>query len=110
MEPTDILNAGQKVGAVTMTFIVIDIDYVENNGGKEAMNRLATQWQGMMVNAGNSDVKFYAVDPDRMLVVTNSAQDQKTLIDFVFGFDHTDYVEVRLIMSTGIFERSGYRI
>mmetsp|Transcript_24594 Transcript_24594/g.52430 ORF Transcript_24594/g.52430 Transcript_24594/m.52430 type:complete len:129 (+) Transcript_24594:2-388(+) len=74
-----------------MSFVVLKHDKAVELG-KEGTDKMASVWKGMMENGGlNANV--YAVDPGRMLFVTQGAGLVGKVKEFVFQQEETDWWE-----------------
>ncbi|CAD7964071.1 unnamed protein product [Amoebophrya sp. A25] len=85
VDPSDLvqtIGGGQTI----MSFAVLKMDYAEKQDrNARGSHDLANQWQALL-ETGGTEAKFYAVDPDRILIVTKSNLALQTVKDFVLGY------------------------
>ncbi|CAD7955981.1 unnamed protein product [Amoebophrya sp. A120] len=94
-DPVDMVSQ-IPTGKQTMCFAVLNLEYAIEQDRKtgRGSHDLAQQWQGLL-ETGGTEARFYAVDPDRILIVTSTNRDLETVQKFVLSYpDIVDFFEV----------------
>eukprot|EP00392_Amoebophrya_sp_AT5.2_P009399 g9427.t1 len=93
-DPLDLVRGLGGGGKQTMSFAILNLDYAIEQDKKtgHGSHELAQQWQSLLETDGKQ-AKFYAVDPDRILIVTNTAADLVTVRDFVLSEQNAGLVD-----------------